>query len=62
MASKSPVAVQSTKALFNFSSDRTVQDGLLYTAAWNAAMVQADDVKQAMLSGIQKRKPKFAKL
>lgn len=62
LASKSPVAVQSSKALFDFSRDRTVQDGLLYTAAWNAAMVQADDVKQAMLSGIQKRKPKFAKL
>ncbi|CAK4034885.1 enoyl- hydratase isomerase family [Lecanosticta acicola] len=62
LATKSPVAVQSSKALFDFSRDRSVQDGLLYTAAWNGAMVQADDVKQAMLSGLQKRTPKFAKL
>lgn len=62
IAIKSPVAVQSAKALWDFSRDRPVQDGLLYTAAWNAAMVQADDVKKAILSGIHKTKPTFAKL
>ncbi|KAK4621913.1 Delta(3,5)-Delta(2,4)-dienoyl-CoA isomerase, mitochondrial [Fulvia fulva] len=62
IASKSPVAVQSAKALWDFSRDRPVQDGLLYTAAWNGAMVQADDVKKAMLSGIRKTKTTFEKL
>ncbi|CAK1358577.1 Delta(3,5)-Delta(2,4)-dienoyl-CoA isomerase, mitochondrial [Cercospora beticola] len=62
IAEKSPVAVQSAKALWDFSRDRPVQDGLLYTAAWNSAMVQADDVKKAMMSGIRKTKPTFEKL
>ncbi|EME43733.1 hypothetical protein DOTSEDRAFT_62336 [Dothistroma septosporum NZE10] len=62
IASKSPVAVQSAKALWDFSRDRPVQDGLLYTAAWNGAMVQADDVKKAILSGVRKTKTTFEKL
>jgi delta(3,5)-delta(2,4)-dienoyl-CoA isomerase len=62
IATKSPIAVQSAKALWDFSRDRPVQDGLLYTAAWNGAMVQADDVKQAMMSGIKKTKTTFEKL
>ncbi|KAF2164994.1 hypothetical protein M409DRAFT_67667 [Zasmidium cellare ATCC 36951] len=62
IATKSPVAVQSSKALFDFSRDRTVQDGLLYTAAWNSPMVQSDDVKKAMMSGVRKTKSTFEKL
>lgn len=62
IASKSPVAVQSSKALWDFSKDRPVSDGLLYTAAWNGAMVLSDDVKSAMMSGLKKTKPTFAKL
>jgi delta(3,5)-delta(2,4)-dienoyl-CoA isomerase len=62
IASKSPVAVWGTKELLNWSRDRTVEDGLKYTAVWNAAMLQTDDVKSALLSGIQKKKPSFSKL
>ncbi|EME40458.1 hypothetical protein DOTSEDRAFT_90687 [Dothistroma septosporum NZE10] len=62
IAEKSPVAVQGSKALFDFSRDRPVQDGLLYTAAWNAAMVQSEDVTKAMLSGLKKTKSTFSKL
>lgn len=62
LAEKSPVAVQGTKELLNYSRDRPVEEGLRYTAVWNAAMVHSDDVKGAMLSGIQKRKPTFEKL
>ena len=36
--------------------------GLRYTAIWNGAMLQTQDVKDAMLSGLQKRKPTFEKL
>jgi delta(3,5)-delta(2,4)-dienoyl-CoA isomerase len=36
--------------------------GLKYTAIWNGAMVQTKDVKNALLSSLQKRKPKFEKL
>ncbi|KAF2737031.1 ClpP/crotonase [Polyplosphaeria fusca] len=62
IASKSPVATMGTKEILNFSRDRGVEDGLRYTAAWNAGMVQTRDVKEAMLSGVQRRKVVFEKL
>ncbi|KAJ0423613.1 ClpP/crotonase-like domain-containing protein [Aspergillus carlsbadensis] len=62
IASKSPVAVQGTKEILNWSRDHSVQDGLRYTTVWNGAALQTNDVSDALLSGIQKRKPKFAKL
>jgi delta(3,5)-delta(2,4)-dienoyl-CoA isomerase len=64
IAAKSPVAVQGSKALMDFSRDRPVEDGLRYTAVWAAPMVQSDDVKKAMMSGLSKTKtkPTFEKL
>ncbi|KAF2003650.1 ClpP/crotonase [Amniculicola lignicola CBS 123094] len=62
IASKSPVATMGTKHLINYSRDKSIEEGLRYTAVWNAAMLQTQDVKDAMLSGIQKRTPKFSKL
>ncbi|KAK3210093.1 hypothetical protein GRF29_44g1670613 [Pseudopithomyces chartarum] len=62
IAMKSPVAVQGTKEVLNYSRDRSVEEGLRYTAVWNAAMLQTADVKDAMLSGLQKTTPKFSKL
>ncbi|EAL92136.1 hypothetical protein KXW98_006702 [Aspergillus fumigatus] len=62
MATKSPVAVQGTKEIMNYSRDRSVQDGLRYTAVWNSAMLQTKDVSAALLSGLKKRTPTFEKL
>ncbi|KAF2812442.1 delta-delta-dienoyl-CoA isomeras-like protein [Mytilinidion resinicola] len=62
IASKSPVATAGTKELLNYSRDRTVEEGLRYTAVWNMAMVQTGDVKDALLSGLKKTRPVFAKL
>jgi delta(3,5)-delta(2,4)-dienoyl-CoA isomerase len=62
MASKSPVAVQSTKELLNHARDNTVASSLRYTGVWNSAMLQTSDVQRAMLSGIKKTKPTFEKL
>ncbi|KAK2759933.1 hypothetical protein FQN54_002669 [Arachnomyces sp. PD_36] len=62
MAGKSPVAVQGTKELLNYSRDHSVQDGLRYTGVWNSAAVQSNDVTAALMSGIQKKKPTFEKL
>lgn len=62
IASKSPVAVVGTKEIINYSRDHTIADGLNYTAAWNAAMLQTQDMKDAMLSGMQKKKVTFSKL
>jgi delta(3,5)-delta(2,4)-dienoyl-CoA isomerase len=62
IASKSPVAVQGTKEVLNFSRDHSVQDGLRYVGVWNGAALQTKDVTAALLSGIQKRTPTFEKL
>ncbi|EME46055.1 hypothetical protein DOTSEDRAFT_70148 [Dothistroma septosporum NZE10] len=62
IATKSPIAVQGTKAVINYSRDHSVADGLDYIAVWNSAMLQTQDVKDALLSGIQKRTPTFEKL
>ncbi|KAJ5220385.1 Delta(3-5)-Delta(2-4)-dienoyl-CoA isomerase [Penicillium chermesinum] len=62
IASKSPVAVQGTKEILNYSRDHTVSEGLRYTAVWNSAALQTTDVNSALLSGIQKRTPTFEKL
>ncbi|KAL8841985.1 MAG: hypothetical protein Q9176_002923 [Flavoplaca citrina] len=58
---KSPVAVQGTKELINWSRDRSVEDGLRYTAVWNAAMLQTEDVGRAM-RGVKGKKVRFEKL
>ncbi|KXT09700.1 hypothetical protein AC579_8948 [Pseudocercospora musae] len=64
IATKSPIAVQGTKAVINYSRDHSVEDGLDYIAVWNAAMLQTTDVKDALLSGLSKSKrtPTFQKL
>ena len=79
IAGKSPVAVQATKELLNWSRDHSVQDGkphlprlnkcieliflgLRYTAVWNGAALQSNDVPAAMQAGLAKRKPTFEKL
>lgn len=62
LATKSPVAVQGTKELLNHARDHTVADSLRYTGVWNSAAIQTSDVERAMLSGLQKTKPRFEKL
>lgn len=36
--------------------------GLRYTSVWNSAMLQTADLKAAFKSGLEKTKPRFAKL
>ncbi|KAI9786363.1 MAG: hypothetical protein M1816_008024 [Peltula sp. TS41687] len=62
MAAKSPVAVQGTKEVLNYSRDHTVMEGLRYTAVWNGAALQATDVQTAMRATMQRRRPTFEKL
>ena len=62
VSEKSPVAVQGTKELLAFSRDRSVEDGLRYTAVWNSAMLQAADVQEAMGAGLRRKKARFEKL
>ncbi|KAL6712743.1 hypothetical protein ACLMJK_009681 [Lecanora helva] len=62
VSGKSPVAVQSTKEILNWSWGRSVEDGLRYTSVWNAAALQAGDVGEAMRAGVERRRGRFEKL
>ncbi|MCJ1471502.1 hypothetical protein MMC13_000141 [Lambiella insularis] len=62
VASKSPVAVQGTKEILNYSRDHTVQDGLRYTGVWNSAALMTRDVPTAIAASMKKKKPTFEKL
>lgn len=48
MAEKSPVAVRNTKHLLLHSRDHSVQEGLEYTAAWNSAALQSEEIPTAV--------------
>ncbi|KAI9699830.1 MAG: hypothetical protein M1836_002865 [Candelina mexicana] len=62
MAAKSPVAVQGTKHLLDWSRDHTIAVGLKYTGAWNSSALATDDVQKSMLAGIKQKTPRFEKL
>ncbi|KAH7921427.1 ClpP/crotonase [Leucogyrophana mollusca] len=64
IALKSPVAVAGTKQLLLHARDHSVDQNLEYTATWNAAMLQAEDLKQAVQAGVTKAKgpPAFRSL
>ncbi|MCJ1307729.1 hypothetical protein MMC25_001377 [Agyrium rufum] len=62
VAEKSPVAVQGTKEILNYSRDHTVKDGLRYTSVWNSAALQTSDVGNAMQAGTKKSRATFEKL
>jgi len=59
IASKSPIAVLGTKHLLLHARDHGVQENLNYTQAWNSAMLQTDDLKQALSGFTTKKPPKF---
>lgn len=65
IASKSPVAIQSTKHHLNFSRDHGVDAGLEYMRAWNSSMLQTEDLMKSAQALMMKKTPKdveFAKL
>lgn len=59
IASKSPIAIEGTKEMIRYARDHSVADGLNYIATWNAAMLQVDDLKQAMAAQMMKQQPEF---
>lgn len=62
MGGHSPVAVQGTKRVLDYSRDHSVADGLEYVSVWNAAMLQGEDFGKAVGSGLRKERVRFAKL
>ncbi|XP_019872124.1 delta(3,5)-Delta(2,4)-dienoyl-CoA isomerase, mitochondrial [Aethina tumida] len=62
IAKKSPVAVQGTKYALVYARDHTVQEGLDQQKLWNQAMLQSEDVRNAITAMLTKEKPVFSKL
>ncbi|VTJ56211.1 Hypothetical predicted protein [Marmota monax] len=65
IASKSPVAVQSTKINLLYSRDRPVAEGLNYMATWNMSMLQTQDIVKSVQAMMEKKDAKsvtFSKL
>ncbi|RFU24178.1 hypothetical protein B7463_g12165, partial [Scytalidium lignicola] len=60
--SKSPVAITGVKTIMNHTRDHTVAQSLHYTAVWNAAALQTEDVSKAIMSFKTRSQPEFAKL
>lgn len=60
IAAKSPLTVRGIKQVLNYSRDHSVADGLDYVATWNAAMLLADDTREAVAATLAKRQPRFA--
>jgi enoyl-CoA hydratase len=59
IASKSPLAIAGIKQVLNAGRDMTMDQGLEYVALWNAAMLQGEDMKRAVVAQMQKGTASF---
>lgn len=59
IAVNSPLAVQGTKVMMNYSRDHNLQEGLERVALWNANFVMSEDLMEAAGAFMQKREPQF---
>jgi enoyl-CoA hydratase/carnithine racemase len=63
LAAKSPLALAGTKRALLRQRGRTVEEGLEWVAAWNAAALPGSaDVHEAIAARRERRPPRFAKL
>ena len=59
IAAKSPLSIRGIKEMITYARDHSVADGLNYVATWNAAMLMSNDLQEAMMANMGKRKPVF---
>lgn len=59
IAANSPLAVQASKDVLNFSAGRPAEDGLRYVASVSANIIPSNDLVEAMTAFSEKRKPVF---
>lgn len=55
----SPIAVQGTKEVMNFESEKLAQESLDFVASWNSAFLKNDDLVAAAIAFRTKQKPAF---
>jgi enoyl-CoA hydratase/carnithine racemase len=59
IAANAPLAVQATKAVLNVSRQATIQDGMSLAKHKNMVLMLSQDLKEAFVSFMEKRKPDF---
>jgi enoyl-CoA hydratase len=59
IADNPPLTVRGVKDVLDFGRGRSVEDGLAYVAAHNAAFLASEDLGEAMAAFMEKRAPKY---
>lgn len=59
IAANSPLAVQGTKQVLQYSEQHNLEDGLEYIAQYNAAHLVSNDLTEAVSAFMEKRPPVF---
>lgn len=62
IAANSPLALTGCKNVLNYSRDHSVEDGLQYTATWQAGMFQSADLMESFIASGQHRPPDYGAL
>jgi enoyl-CoA hydratase len=59
IAANSPLAVQGTKSVLNYSDEHSTDEGLEYVAQWNSSFFQSNDIVEALNAFSEKRPADF---
>jgi len=59
IAANPPLVVRGVKQVLDYGEGKSVEDGLEYVAAWNAAFLASEDLGEAAAAFAQKRPPVF---
>jgi enoyl-CoA hydratase len=62
IAAKAPLAIYGSKRIINYARDHSTADSLDYIGIWNASMLQAAEINEAMAAGRDKRQGDFVDL
>ncbi len=59
IAANSPLAVQGTKRVLQYSEEHSLEDGLEFVAQYNSAFLTSEDLTEAVQAFMEKREPVF---
>ena len=60
IAENAPVAVQETKNVLNYNRNATIDEGMSMAVHKNMILFNSEDVREAMMAFMEKRKPNFS--